>query len=979
MNCQPLENRSELIQELRSNLKGEVHPDLLIRHVYATDASDFYQVPAAVVVPRSTEDIAAAIQTAARHNVSVIPRGGGSSLSGQVVGTGLVIDHSKYFNRILELNAAEQWAWVESGVTLDRLNSALAPHGLMVGPDPSSSAVATLAGMAGNNSTGAHSIRYGMMVEHVLEMEVVLSDGSLARFRPQDEQAVAALARRNCLEGRIHQKVQQVLETYRADIETGYPKTWRNVAGYNLNRLQADRRQGKGLNLSSLIVGSEGTLAFITRLKLSLVPKPRQLRLMILHFGSFNDSLARVPFILESSPAAVELMAHATLKLAYDHPAIGQRLRTFLQGLPPAAILIVEFAGSSAAELASAVSVLEDRLRRDGYREAISHCVSAEEIGRVWGIRKAVLGLGVSNPARPKRTGIIDDATVPVDQMTRFTEQVTAAGRKYGVEVGFDAHASAGCLHMSPELDLKTAHGMQILESLSRDIMALAISLGGTTTGEHGEGLARSWCNPLLYGPRLHQAFREIKAAFDPQNRFNPEKIIGGQEPWRRTEWLKWHPGYRTPFAPQHTFLDFSLYKGYAGLVDMCNGQGVCRGTVQGSMCPSFRVTGDELQSPRGRANALRAALTGKLGPNGLADPVVYRALELCLECKSCRNECSTRVDIAKLKYEFLAQYQAVHGVPLRSRLFAALPHAGALSGLAPGVANRLYSSKLLRTAMDLTVGIDRRRTLPAVAPVSFTKWFRGHKQRRAAGRPRVILWDDCHIRHHQPELGRDAVRILEAAGYAVECLPGRKCCGRPMISKGLLKQARANARHNLKLLLPHARTGVPIVGVEPSCIACFRDEYPDLLQNPESREVAAQSFFIEEFIARLADSGDLHLNLRKPSRRTRILLHTHCYQKAFGTAESVVKMLRLLPDTQVEEIAAGCCGMAGSFGYEKEHYDISMAIGEQALFPAVRSAEAETVIAAAGTSCREQIKDGTQRGARHPVSILAQSLEEEL
>jgi FAD/FMN-containing dehydrogenase/Fe-S oxidoreductase len=979
MNRRPLENRSELIHELRNNIKGEVHADLLMRNAYATDASDFYQLPAAVVVPRDRDDIVAAIQTAARYEVSVIPRGGGSSLSGQVVGTGMVIDHSKHLNRILDLDPAQQWVWVESGVSLDRLNFALAPHGLMIGPDPASSAVATLAGMAGNNSTGAHSIRYGLMVDHVLEMEVILSDGSPARFRPHDDPAVESQVRRNCLEGRIHHNVQQVLEAYGEDIETGYPKTWRNVAGYNLNRLQADRRQGKGLNLSSLIVGSEGTLAFITRLKLRLVPKPCQIRLMILHFGSFNDSLARVPFILESSPAAVELMAHATLKLAYDHPAIGPRLRTFLQGPPPAAILIVEFAGSSAAELALAVSVLEDRLRRDGYREAISHCVSAEEVGRVWGIRKATFGLGVSNPARPKRTGIIDDATVPVDQMIRFTEQVGAAGRKYGIEVGFDAHASAGCLHMSPELDLKTTCGMQILESLSRDIMESAIALGGTTTGEHGEGLARSWCNELLYGPRLHQAFREIKAVFDPKNLFNPEKIIGAPEPWRRTAWLKWHPGYSTPYAPQRTFLDFSQYKGYAGLVDMCNGQGVCRGTVQGTMCPSFRVTGDELHSPRGRANALRAALTGLLGSDGLNNLDVYCTMSLCLECKACRNECTTRVDIAKLKYEFLAQYQAINGVPLRSRLFAALPHAGFIGGLVPGLVNRLFSSKMLRKAMEFGVGIDRRRTLPAIAPIRLQTWSRSNKRRRTDARRRVILWDDCHIRHYQPELGRDAVRILEAAGFAVDFIPHSKCCARPMISKGLLKQALANARHNLKLLLPHAQSGVPIIGVEPSCIACFRDEYPDLLKSPESREVAAQSFFIEEFIARLADSGALHLNFRKPLRRTRILLHTHCYQKAFGTAESVVKMLRLMPDTQVEEIAAGCCGMAGSFGYEKEHYDISMAIGEQALFPAVRKADAETVIAAAGTSCREQIKDGTQRRARHPVSILAQALEAQI
>jgi FAD/FMN-containing dehydrogenase/Fe-S oxidoreductase len=965
---------SDFINDLSSVIQGEVHADRLTREIYSSDASDFRRVPAAVVVPRNIDDIIAAIQTARRHEAPLIARGGGSSTSGQVVGTGLIVDHSKYLNRILELNVEERWAWVEAGVVLDRLNFELARHGLMIGPDPSSSPVATLGGMAGNNSTGAHSIRYGLMVDHVLEMEVVLADGSRVRLNPKDADAIRFMAGQNSMEGRIYREIPRLLDAYGPEIETRYPKTWRNVAGYNLNRLRADRIAGGGLNLASLIVGSEGTLAFITRIKLRLVDKPRRVRLMVLHFNGLNEALEKVPLILESRPAAVELMTYPILKLAHDHAALGPRLRTFLQGLP-GAILIVEFAGAASAEVANQAVTLQRRLHKDGYDQHIAHCVSDEEVARVWSIRKAVLGLGVSNPAKPKRTGIIDDAAVPVESLISFTRQVSQASRQYGIDIGFDAHASAGCLHMNPEIDLRTAQGMKSLELLSRDIMAIAISLGGTTTGEHGEGLARSWCNPLLYGPRLHQAFREVKDLFDPDNRLNPGKIVNGSEPWARTDWFKWHPDYRTPHAPRRTFFDFSAYSGYAGLVDMCNGQGICRGTVHGSMCPSFRVTGDELHSPRGRANALRAALTGELGTDGLTSREAYRALDLCLECKACRTECSTRVDMAKLKYEFLAHYQARRGVPLRSRLFAALPHSGRIGGVAPKLTNRIYQLAAFRRLLDRTVGIDQRRELPSIAPVSFQRWFRQRPQRPTAGRPRVILWDDCHISHHQPALGRDAVRILEAAGFEVICIRQRKCCGRPLISKGLLNQARDNARHNVRHLLPHAQDGVPIIGVEPSCIACFRDEYPDLLRSEESRKVAAQSFFFEEFLCGLADRGQLSLNFAIPTRPRRILLHTHCYQKAFGTAANVVGMLQLLPDTQVREIAAGCCGMAGSFGYEKEHYDVSMAIGEQVLFPAIREAAAHTIIAAAGTSCREQIKNGTRRRARHPVSILAEAL----
>lgn len=963
-----------IVDELRNALAGEVRADLITRQLYSTDASDFRKVPTVVVIPRSAAEVATVVKAAARHNLDLIPRGGGSSLSGQTVGTGLILDLSKYMNRLVELNLAEKWVVVESGMVLDHLNARIAPQGLMVGPDPSSSAVATIGGMAGNNSTGSHSIKYGMMADHVIALEVVLSDGSIVWLDGKNAATLQKLAERDTLEGRLYRSIPALLETYRKDIETGYPRTWRNVAGYNLNRLLNQQKKGEPFNLAPLVVGSEGTLAVITRIKLKLVERPRHLRLMLLPFAALEPALTKVPFILGHRPSAVELMSQSAIKLAADHQAMRPAIDRWFHQLPGAA-LIVELTGDTADDIANRAEKLETSLREDGFDEPITHCVTETEITAVWWIRKSVLGLQVSDPIKTKPIWIIDDATVPVDQMASFTRQVKQAGEKQGVEITFDAHASVGCLHMGLELDLKTVKGHRLLKILSREIISLAIAHGGTSTGEHGEGLARSYFNKQVYGERLHAAFEQVKHAFDPENRLNPNKILEAIEPWDQ-QWHKFTPGVNLPQDPKKTFFDFSTYKSFGGLVEMCNGQGNCRGLVSGTMCPTFRLTREEMHSTRGRANALRAALAGELGPDGLSNEMVYEVLDLCLACKACKAECSTRVDLAKLKMEFLAHYQAKHGVPLRSRMFGAMALASRAGSLMPAVTNHMYHNRTLRKVLDRTLAIDQRRALPPLAPQTFQAWFKRHDRPSTRPTGKVILWDDCHISYHQPHLGKAAVRILEAAGFEVICLNQRKCCGRPQLSKGLLKQARTNARHNMALLFSYARAGIPIIGVEPSCIACFREEYPDLLQTDQAKTVASQCFFFEEFICHLVDRKQLNLKLKIPPRPRDILLHTHCYQKAYGTAEKVVKMLRLLPDTQVTEIASGCCGMAGTFGYEKEHYDISMAIGEMALFPAVRAAGRKTLIAAAGTSCREQIKDGTQRIAQHPVVLLAEALE---
>jgi FAD/FMN-containing dehydrogenase/Fe-S oxidoreductase len=966
-------NILEIAAELQRNIAGEVRFDPLSRQLYSTDASDFRMEPIGVVIPRTVDDVRSAMSIAARHGMAIIPRGGGSSVSGQTVGMGMILDLSKYLNSIIDLNVAERWVEVESGVVLDVLNAILSEHGLMVGPDPSSSAVATIGGMAGNNSTGSHSFVYGMTADHVQALEAVLSDGSLARFEDKNDREVSALAD-DTLTGTLYRRIPEIVKQYAEEIRTGYPKTWRNVAGYGLDRLLARHDAGKPFNLAPLLVGSEGTLATITKVRLGLVERPRQMRLAIPHFRDLETALRSVPLILQLGVAAVELMTEPTLRLAANHPIIGDRLRRFVDGLP-GAILIVEFSGNDQEELAGRAKLVEDLLRKEQLTTHLSHCTTPEQIGNVWHIRKSIFGLIMSKPGDDKRVWVIDDASVPVEEMTSYTREVIAAGKKFGMEINFDAHASAGCLHMGLDLNLRTPQGLKTMELLCKEIMSIAIAHGGSTTGEHGEGLARSYFNAQLYGPKLHKAFTEVKQVFDPDNLLNPGKVVGPAiAPWN-TDWLKYSPEYRTPLAPRQTHLDFSHYGGFAGLVEMCNGQGICRSQVSGTMCPSYRVTHDEKDTTRGRANVLRAAMTGLLGPEGLTSPKVYEALDLCLACKACRNECSTRVDMAKLKYEFLAIYQKKHGIPLRSRIIGSMPDSSRLAAKMPSLANRLYQNKSFKKLLDRTIGFDERRELPLMALQTFDQWFKNEYRQPPASRGPVLLWDDCYLTYNRPELGRAAVKILAAMGYQVFCQDGRGCCGRPMISKGLLAEAEKLARHNVTLLVDHARRGTPIIGVEPSCIACFRDEYPDLVQSDDARLVAKSSFFFEEFVTRPENLEPLHKAFSNDHPVRKILVHSHCYQKSMGTAPNVLTMLGLIPNAVVVEIPSGCCGMAGAFGYEKEHYEVSMAIGEQILFPAVRAAEENAIIVAAGTSCREQIKDGTGRRTLHPIEVLAEAL----
>lgn len=943
------------------------------RWLYSTDASSYQILPRCVVLPRDEEDVVYTIRTATQFGIPIIPRGGGTSLSGQGIGNGVILDFTRYFDSILEINAEEKWAEVQAGVILDQLNQAAAAQGLMVGPDPSSSMAATLAGMTANNSTGSHSIAYGLMVDHVQEVTVALSDGSVARFKPRSAAEIAGLLEEESLEASIYREVPALVHRYRDLIKTRYPKTWRNVAGYNLNRILADQESGKPFSLAPLIVGSEGTLGTILTIRVGLVEKPTHSHLTLLHFDSSREALSSVPEILEHQPSAVEMLDRFFMDLTRGNAEYNRRMN-FIEG-DPESVLIVEFSGSEQSALVDQSRKLIRSFRAKGFRGAVVEMANPAEIANVWDVRKAGLGLLLSKRGDAKPLAFIDDAAVPVEHLPEYVAQVREVCRELGTEASFYAHASAGCLHINPLINLKTAQGLNQFRRISEAVIDIAIRLGGTSTGEHGEGLARSYYNEKLYGPELHRAFGELKAIFDPHNLFNPGKIVDKPLPWD-PKILRFNPDYRTPLAPRETYLDFSADGGFSGLVEMCNGQGNCRNLGAGTMCPSFRATRDEAHSTRGRANALRAAITGFLGPQGFNDPALYHILDLCLACKACKVECPSIVDMAKLKYEYLARYQEANGAPLSARLFANIALVNAVGSLFPWLSNALAKTPVARKWMERHLHIDARRSLPPLAEEFFQKWFRKRRKRGAAPNGPVVLWDDTFLSFNEPEIGKAAVRVLEAAGFEVLLAENRKCCGRPLISKGFLKKARKYAAHNVGILKPFVQKGIPVVGVEPGCTATFRDEYPDLLKGDDARLIARNTLFIEEFLVGLAKEEKLQFQWPQDIPPRNILLHAHCYQKALNLASTQLEMLRLIPNARVEEISdSGCCGMAGAFGYEREHYDISMQIGELKLFPAIRSKGEHWRIAAAGTSCRHQIADGVARRAEHPIVLFAKAL----
>ena len=958
----------DLLQELRPRVSGELRADRYSRMFYSTDASIYQKLPLAVLIPRSVDDVQAAVELAARYQVPVLPRASGSSLAGQAVNEALVIDTTRWLDGIHEINREERYVRVGPGRVLDELNLALQPHGLLFGPDPASSSRAAMGGIVSNNSTGSHSILYGMTADHVLEAEVILADGTRTRMGPLDEAGLRNHQSRPGLEGRIYRDIDQLARTNAEAIRAGTPRHWRRCGGYNLDRfieggVTFNWPQEEQFNLAKMLSGAEGTLGVLTELKLNLVPLPERTALAIVHFDKLFDALAAVPAILETGPSAVELMDNLGLTLSREVPQYARLLQTFIEGQPNC-VLITEYHGESDAQLRGQIDALRQHLHSQAIpTAAIVPVTGVARQNAVWTVRKVGLGLMMSVRGDHKPIPFIEDAAVPTAHLAEYVTKLEDFCNSLGTSVACYAHASAGCIHIRPLINTKQAREIAKMSQILEFSVELLHGYGGALSSEHGDGRARSWINERFFGPELYGLYQQVKRTFDPDNILNPGNIVDAPP---MEENLRYGEAYEV--VPLQTVLDFSEEQGFQSAVEMCNGAAVCRKRTNGTMCPSFMVTREEEHSTRGRANALRAAMSGRLPVSELTSERMYQVMDLCIGCKACASECPSSVDMGKLKVEFLAQYQRVHGTPLRARLFG---HIGALGRLASGpvapLANAAMRSAPARALMERALGVSRKRNLPAFAPQSFISWFRNRGAQ--PGGKQVVLFNDSFNTWNEPHIAIAATEVLEALGHEV-ILPGHRCCGRPMVSEGLVEDARRAAQDVVSRLAVHVDAGIPVVGLEPSCLLMLRDEYRYLLPGDERvARIAKNALLFEEYIAQLADRGELTLEFEDSARK--LLLHGHCHQRALAGTGPSLRTLGLPPNYEVEEVDSGCCGMAGSFGYETEHYDLSLKMAERRLLPAVRDAAADTLIVAAGTSCRHQILHGSGRQALHPAEVL--------
>jgi FAD/FMN-containing dehydrogenase/Fe-S oxidoreductase len=952
----PLPER--LAAALKPKVRGEIRFDDLARSLYATDASPYEIPPYGVVIPKDANDVRAVLEVAHDFGVPVLPRGGGTSLAGQTVGTAIVVDFSKYMNQVINFDHEHRRVRVQPGIVRDELNRLLAPHNLHFTPDISPTNRANVGGMVANNSSGTRSIKYGKTIDQVLAITVMLANGAIIELRELDAAELQEKLAKTDTEGEIYRTVHRIASELGNEIIDRYPKVMRRVGGYNLDEFVA----GKPFNLAKLVTGSEGTLAFILDVTLKVHPIPNHRILALAHFDTLQKALESVQHINRHGPSAVEIMDDVLFELGLENPTLAPLLG-WLNG-EPAAVMMIEFDGATEAETHRGLNALtsDPEVQRLSYHTHVAK--TEDQQTEILEFRRAGLGTYATIKGNRKPVPFIEDAAIPVENLPRYIPEVLALCEKRGVEAVIYAHASVGVIHVRPLLDLKNETDISLFQEISLETFKLVKRYGGSWSGEHGDGLIRSYQNRSLFGDTIYQAFQEIKRAFDPETLMNPGKIIDAPE---MTENLRYGPGY--PEDTVQTVFDFSDSGGYLGAIEMCSGVGACRKVGTGTMCPSYMVTRDEDHSTRGRANVLREAITGRM-PGGLTSREVFNVLDLCLECKACKAECPSQVDMAKIKYEFLQQYYDDHGTPLSVQAIGGVARAAPLGQAFAPLANMLMPLKPIRWAIEKAVGIDRRRVLPRYSNRSFAKWFKDRTDPAGGiSTNSVALVADTWTMFNEPHIGQAATRVLEGLGYRVELVP-YGCCGRPLISKGLLRQARTQAKKNLDLIKPFVRRGIPIVGLEPSCVTAYRDDYLDLVPGARSEAVSGQVRMIDEFLAKAWTSGQIDPKRAFMSNSVPILLHGHCQQKAvLGTSPTKAVLEWLSND--VREVDAGCCGMAGSFGYT--HYDLSLEIGEQRLFPEIRAHNGNAI--ACGFSCRHQIRDGTGIRARHLVEALDEAL----
>ena len=963
---------------LSKTLAGEVRFDLYSKALYSTDASLYQIQPIGVVIPKDSQDIIKTVQIASEHNVPILPRGGGTSLAGQSVGEAIVLDMSKYMNQLLEVNVAESWARVQPGIVLDELNQKLKPHGLMYAPDVATSSRANVGGTIGNNSAGSHSLIYGKTIDHVMSLDLVLSNADEITASPISLEKLETKKQGNTLEANIYRELCRICENNEAEIRKRYPRILRRVAGYNLDEFVKDagskevtpyRRDGCDENhpfsLTKILVGSEGTLATTVEATVNLVPVPNLTALCVVHFESLIAAMEAMQPILECNPTAVELIDKTILDMARGSLEFS-RLTTFIQG-EPAALLAVEFYGETQAELESQLESLEKLLKSAGFGYAFVRCFTAEEKSRVWETRKAGLGLLMGMKGDAKPVGFVEDAAVPIahlpEYVRRFDEIVTA----HDTTAAYYAHASVGLLHNRPIVNLKSETDIQKMHAIAREVRDLLMELDGAMSGEHGDGLVRSEWIESMFGPEIYQALTEVKKAFDPNGLMNPGKIVDAPP---MTENLRFGADYNT--IKIDTYFDFSSQDGFGRAIEMCNGVGACRKTLTGTMCPSFIGTREEEHSTRGRANALRSIISGTLPHTEFTNERLQEVLDLCLGCKACKAECPSNVDMAKIKYEVMAHYHKANGLPLHRRLFGEIGALAPLGSMFSPFSNWAVNNGLSKWIAEKLVGVDRRRDMPTFVRPTYEQWFQKRRSRQISAK-KVVLFPDTFMNYSEPSIGQAAVALLEACGFEV-LLPEKRCCGRPLISEGMLDRAIENASYNIDVLRGYADAGIPIIGCEPSCTSAITDDYVELIGTPDAKRVAEATYSFEEFFAQLVEKDALPLAFSSEPRD--ILLHGHCHQRALVGIQPTVQMLSLPVQHNVSVIDSSCCGMAGAFGYEKAHYDLSMKIGELRLFGAVREKPPDSfTLSAAGFSCRHQLEHGTGVQPKHPIEVLRESM----
>ncbi|HEY4149446.1 MAG TPA: FAD-linked oxidase C-terminal domain-containing protein [Chitinophagaceae bacterium] len=964
---------NDRLQRLAATLEGELHLDTTMRTLYATDASAYREMPLAVAIPQSIADIKKLIAFANAEKTSLIPRTAGTSLAGQVVGNGIIVDVSRHFTGILELNIEEQWVRVQPGVIRDELNLFLKPHGLFFGPETSTANRAMMGGMVGNNSCGSNSVVYKSTREHLLEIKALLSDGTEAEFKALTIDEFHNKCEGTGAEARIYKTVRGLLSNYdnQVEIRKEFPKQTveRRNTGYAVDVLLETApftAGGPDFNFCKLVAGSEGTLAFITEIKLNVVPlPPKETGLLCVHFNSIDESLRANLIALQYKPSASELIDHYILECTKGNIEQSKN-RFFVQG-DPGAILVIEFARSNREEIIAIAAKVEADMRAAGLGYHFPLLFGADT-KKIWTLRKAGLGLLSNLPGDEKAVPVIEDTAVDVHDLPAYIRDFNEILKKHHLYSVHYAHAGSGEIHLRPIINLKTKEGNQLFRTIAEEIATLVKKYNGSLSGEHGDGRLRGEFIEQMVGPKNYQLLKAIKQAWDPHHIFNPNKIVDTPS---MNSMLRYEPGQQTPaFKTLFRFHNQDILQH----AEQCNGSGDCRKThlSGGTMCPSYMATRNEKDTTRARANILREFLTHSTKPDRFDHKEIYEVMDLCLSCKGCKSECPSNVDVAKLKAEFMQHYYDANGVPLRSKLIANFTKSAKLGSLMPGLYNFVTGNVVTGNLIKRLSGFATKRSMPTLYKTTLKKWA----EKRVSKGKKVYLFCDEFTNYNDVEIGIKAILLLEKLGYEV-IIPQHEESGRTWLSKGLVREAKKIVNKNIALLSPLVTAETPLIGIESSAILTFRDEYVDLADDDQFEKAKALSknvFLVDEFIAKEIGNGNIKKEQFTKEKRS-IRLHGHCQQKALSSVAASVTILTLPENYTVETIPSGCCGMAGSFGYEKEHYELSMKIGEMVLFPAVRKEAADVIIAAPGTSCRHQIKDGTGRKALHPVEVLFEAL----